>query len=88
VIVLVLTALLTIVPLLPILAIPAGIAIVALTILAWRRRDQPGTSLGLFSAAAVVLAVAGVSPQQALFPIAFTAYFVVVWQVQSYGDRP
>jgi hypothetical protein len=28
-----------------------------------------------------VLAVAGVSPQQVLFPIAFTAYFVVVWRV-------
>lgn len=80
-IVLTLTALLTIAPLLPVLAIPAGIAIVALSVLAWRRRDQPGTSLGLFSAASVVLAVAGVSPQQVLFPIAFTAYFVVVWRV-------
>jgi CAAX protease family protein len=81
VIVLGLTALLTIVPLLPILAIPAGVAIVVLTVLAWRRRDQPGASLGLFSTAAVVLASAGVGPQQVLFPIAFTAYFMVVWRV-------
>jgi hypothetical protein len=81
VIVLSLTALLTIVPLLPILAIPAGVAIVVLTILAWRRRDQPGASLGLFSTASVVLAIAGVGPQQVLFPIAFTAYFIVVWRV-------
>lgn len=80
-IVLGLTALLTIVPLLPILAIPAGVAIVVLTVLAWRRRDQPGASLGLFSTAAVVLASAGVGPQQVLFPIAFTAYFMVVWRV-------
>jgi len=81
VIVLGLTALLTIVPLLPILAIPAGVAIVVLTVLAWRRRNQPGASLGLFSTAAVVLASAGVGPQQVLFPIAFTAYFMVVWRV-------
>ena len=80
-IVLALTALLTIVPLLPVLALPAGAAIVALTILAWRRRDQPGASLGLFSTACVALAVAGVGPQQVLFPIAFTAYFMVVWRV-------
>ena len=80
-IVLALTALLTIVPLLPILAIPAGLAIVVLTILAWRRHDQAGTSLGLFAGAAIVLAAAGVSPQQVLFPIAFTAYFLVVWRV-------
>ena len=80
-IVLLLTALLTIVPLLPILAIPAGLAIVVLTIVAWRRRDKPGTSLGLFSAACVVLSASGVSPQQVLFPIAFTVYFVVVWRV-------
>jgi CAAX protease family protein len=81
VIVLVLTALLTIVPLVPVLALPAGIAIVVLTVFAWRRHDKPGTSLGLFSAACVVLSAFGVRPQQVVFPIAFTVYFVVVWRV-------
>ena len=80
-IVLLLTALLTIVPLLPVLAIPAAVAIAALTILAWRRRQQPAASLGLFSAACVALAIAGVGPQQVLFPIAFAIYFLVVWRL-------
>src|SRR6185295_4283883 len=81
VIVLVLTALLTAVPLFPVLAIPAGVAIAGLTILAWRRRQQAAASLGLFSVACVALAIAGVRPQQVLFPIAFAIYFAVVWRL-------
>src|SRR5256712_2318719 len=80
-IVLVLTALLTIVPLVPLLAIPAAGAIAVLTVLAWRRRQQAAASLGLFSVTCIGLAVAGVGPQQVLFPIAFATYFIVVWLV-------
>ena len=80
-IVLVLTALLTIVPLVPVLAIPAAVAIAILTILAWRRRQQAAASLGLFSVACVALSIAGVGPQQVLFPIAFATYFTSVWRV-------
>src|SRR2546425_735453 len=80
-IVLVLTALLTIAPLVPLLAIPADVAIAVLTVLAWRRRQQAAASLGLFSVTCIGLAVAGVGPQQVLFPIAFATYFIVVWRV-------
>ena len=81
VIVLVLTALLTIVPLVPVLAIPAAGAIAVLTVAAWRRRQQAAASLGLFAVACVGLAIAGVGRQQVLFPLAFAIYFVVVWRV-------
>jgi len=80
-IVLVITALLTIVTLVPVIAIPAGVAIGVLTVLAWRRRQQAAASLGLFSVACVALAIAGVGPQQVLFPIGFATYFIVVWRV-------
>jgi membrane protease YdiL (CAAX protease family) len=80
-IVLAITALLTIVPLVPLLAIPAAVAIAVLTVLAWRRRQQAAASLGLFSVACIGLAIAGVGPQQVLFPIAFATYFIVVWRV-------
>lgn len=81
VLVLTITALLTIVPLVPLLAAPAAATIVVLTLLAWRRRQQAAASIGLFSVACITLAVAGVSPQQVLFPIAFGIYFLVVWRV-------
>src|SRR2546422_3959565 len=80
-IVLVLTALLTIVPLVPLLAIPAAGAIAVLTVLAWRRRQQAAASLGLFSVTCIGLTVAGVGPLQVLFPIAIATYFIVVWRV-------
>ena len=80
-IVLVLTALLIIIPLAPVLAIPASVAIAVLTAIAWRRRQQAAASLGLFAVACVALAIAGVGPQQILFPIAFAVYFIVVWRL-------
>ena len=81
-IVLALTALLTIVPLVPlVVAAPLAVAILALTVLAWRRRAPSATSLGVLAAACVSLAVVGVGPQQVVFPLAFAVYAVVVHRV-------
>jgi membrane protease YdiL (CAAX protease family) len=81
-IVLALTALLTIVPLVPLVAAaPLAVAILALTVLAWRRRAPSATSLGVLAAACVVLGVVGVGPQQVVFPLAFALYAVVVRRV-------
>ena len=81
-IILALTALLTIVPLVPLVAAaPMAVAILALTVLAWRRRAPAATSLGVLAAACVVLGVAGVGPQQVVFPLAFAVYAVVVRRV-------
>ena len=81
-IILALTALLTIVPLVPLVAAaPLAVAILALTVLAWRRRAPFATSLGVLAAACVALGVAGVGPQQVVFPLAFAVYAVVVRRV-------
>jgi membrane protease YdiL (CAAX protease family) len=80
-IVLTITALLIVVPLFPLLAIPAAVAIVVVTVIAWQRRQQAASSLGLFAVACIALTIAGVGPQQVLFPIAFGIYFLVVWRV-------
>jgi CAAX protease family protein len=81
-IVLALTALLTIVPLVPLVAAaPLAVAILALTVLAWRRREPSATSLGVLAAACVILGVIGVGPQQVVFPLAFAVYAVVVHRV-------
>jgi len=81
-IVLALTAILTIVPLVPIVAAALlAVAILALTVLAWRRRAPAATSLGLLASAGVVLGVVGVGPQQVVFPLAFAVYAVVVRRV-------
>jgi uncharacterized protein len=81
-IVLALTALLTIVPLVPLVAAaPLAVAILALTVLAWRWRAPFASSLGVLAAACVALGVAGVGPQQVVFPLAFAVYAVVVHRV-------
>jgi hypothetical protein len=81
-IILALTALLTIVPLVPLVAAaPPAVAIIALTVLAWRRRAPAATSLGVLAASCVVLGVVGVGPQQVVFPLAFAVYGVVVHRV-------
>lgn len=82
-IVLALTALLTIVPAVPrAAAAVAGLAILALTAIAWRRRETAAASLGLVSTSCVVLGLAGLGPQQVVFPFAFAIYAVVVRRVR------
>ena len=74
-----LTALLTIVSLVPIgFAAAASLAVIALTMLAWRRRAPAATSLGVLFVACLALALAGLGPQQVVFAIAFTVYAVVL----------
>jgi hypothetical protein len=78
-IVLALTTLLTIVPLIPPAGlVPAGLAVVTLTILAWRRRAPAAASLGLLFVTSMVLGLVGVGPQQVVFTIAFAIYAVVI----------
>ena len=82
-IVLALTTLLAIVPLMPLAgSLPAGVGVVALTILAWRRRAPAATSLGLLLATCMVLGFLGVGPQQVVFTTAFAIYAVVVRRVR------
>jgi membrane protease YdiL (CAAX protease family) len=80
--VLALTALITIAPLVSLAsATPVAIAILGVTILAWRRRAVAATALGIFSVACVVLGVAGIGPQQVVFSIAFAISAVILWRV-------
>jgi hypothetical protein len=77
-----LTALITIAPLVSLAAAaPVAIAIVVLTIVAWRLRALAPTSVGILSVACVVLGIAGVGPQQVVFSLAFLICALVVWRV-------
>jgi membrane protease YdiL (CAAX protease family) len=80
--VLVLTTIVIAVPLMPAGAlVPAGLAILAVTAVAWHRRASAPASLGLLFSTCALLAAAGVGPQQAVFAIAFVVYAVVVRRV-------
>jgi membrane protease YdiL (CAAX protease family) len=75
-------ALITLAPLVSLAAAtPVAVAILALTILAWRRRAVAATSLGIFSSACVILGVAGIGPQQVVFSVAFAISAVILWRV-------
>ena len=77
-----LTALITIASLVPLAAAaPVAVPIVALTIVAWRIRSLAATAVGLFAVACLVLAVAGIGPQQIVFSIAFVGSALVMWRV-------
>src|SRR5437762_2523301 len=77
-----LTALITIAPLVSLAAAtPVAIAIVVLTIVAWRLRALAATSVGIFSVACVVLGIAGIGPQQVVFSVAFVISALIVWRV-------
>jgi CAAX protease family protein len=83
VIILALTALLIVVPLVPLpVAAAASLGVIALTGLAWARRAPAATSLGVLFAICLALAVAGVGPQQTLLAAAFSMYAVVIVRVQ------
>lgn len=83
VIVLALTALLIVVPLVPLpVAGAAGLGVIALTVLAWARRAPAATSLGVLFAICLALAMAGIGPQQALLAAAFSIYAVVIVRTQ------
>jgi hypothetical protein len=87
VIVLCLTALLTLAPLMPpaAAALPA-LGIVVLMLLAWHWRAPAAASLGILSVACVGLSLAGLGPQQVFFTLAFAIYAVVVWRVPWLRD--
>src|SRR3989475_8648187 len=77
-----LTALITIAPLVPLAAAtPVAIAIVVFTIVAWRLRALAATSVGILSVACVVLGIAGIGPQQVVFSVAFVISALIVWRV-------
>jgi hypothetical protein len=78
-IVLELTALLTVVSLVPREgAAVAGLAVFGLTYLAGRHRAPAATSLGLLFTTCLVLGLSGVGPQQVVFSLAFAIYAVVI----------
>src|SRR5216117_2236066 len=77
-----LTALITIAPLVSLAAAtPVAIAIVVLTIVAWRLRALAATSVGIFSVACVVLGIAGIGPQQVVFSVSLAIAALIVWRV-------
>jgi membrane protease YdiL (CAAX protease family) len=87
-IVLALTALLTIVSLVP----PAGtasaaaVAVLAFTLIAWKRRAPGASSLGLLFVTCLALALAGFGPQQVVFGLAFAVYAVVAARVPWFRE--
>lgn len=82
ILVIALTALITIAPLVSLAAAtPVAVAIVAITIVAWRLRALAAASVGIFSVACVVLGIAGIGPQQVVFSVAFVISAVIVWRV-------
>ena len=87
-IVVALTALLTIVSLVPPggVAIAAGVAAFALTVMAWQRRAPGASSLGLLFLPCLALALLGIGPQQVVFGLAFAVYAVVAWRVPWFGE--
>ena len=87
-IVLALTALLTIVSLLPPggAAAAAGGAAFALTVIAWKRRAPGASSVGLLLVTCLALALLGFGPQQAVFGVAFALYAAVASRVPWFRD--
>lgn len=75
-IVLALTALLTIVSLVPPggAAAAAGAAALVLTVIAWNRRAAGASSLGLLFVTCLALGLGGIGPQQVVFALAFGVY--------------
>jgi hypothetical protein len=57
--------------------VPAA-GVVVLTVIAWRRRAAAVASLGILATCGVALGLAGLGPQQVVFPIAFAVYAVVI----------
>jgi hypothetical protein len=82
-IVLALTALLTIVSLVPRggAATAAGVAAFAFTDIAWKWRAPGASSLGLLFVTCLALALVGIGPQQVMFGLAFAIYAVVASRV-------
>src|SRR5262245_10107102 len=78
-IVLALTALLTIVSLVPPsgAAAAAAVAVLSLTLVAWRGRAPGASSLGLLLVTCLALALVGIGPQEVVFGLAFAVYAVV-----------
>ena len=87
-IVLALTALLTIVSLLPPggAAAAGGLAALALTVIAWMSRAPGASSLGLLFVTCLALALTGFGPQQVVFGMAFVLYAVVVFRVAWFRE--
>ena len=87
-IVLALTALLTIVPILPPggSAAAAGGTAFALTVVAWKRRARGASSLGLLFVTCLALALAGLGPQQVVFGVAFAIYAAVASRVPWFRE--
>jgi hypothetical protein len=87
-IVLALTALLTIVSILPPgrAAAAAGLAAFALTAIAWTRRARGASSLGLLFVTCLALALAGFGPQQVVFGMAFALYAIVAFRVSWFRE--
>jgi hypothetical protein len=87
-IVLALTALLTIVSLLPpggaVTAV--GVAVFAFTAIAWKRRARGASSLGLLFVTCLALALVGISPQQLVFGLALAVYAVIATRVPWFRD--
>lgn len=87
-IILALTALLTIVSLVP----PGGAAAAAsattlvLTVMAWNRRAAGASSLGLLFVTCLALGLAGIGPQQVVFALAFGVYAVVASRVTWFRE--
>ena len=88
-IVLALTALLTIVSLVPpgSTAVAAtGAAAFVLTAIAWKRRAAGASSLGLLFVSGLALALAGFGPQQVVFGLAFAIYAMVALRVSWFRE--
>jgi membrane protease YdiL (CAAX protease family) len=87
-IVVALTSLLTIVSLEPPggVAIAAGVAAFAFTVIAWQRRAPGASSLGLLFVTCLALALTGIGPQQVVFGLAFAVYAVVASRVPWFRE--
>jgi membrane protease YdiL (CAAX protease family) len=55
--------------------------VVALTVLAWKRRAAGASSLGLLLVTCLALVLAGIGPQQVVFALAFVVYAAVAARV-------
>lgn len=87
-IVLALTALLTVVSLVPSGGATAagGVAAFALTVIAWKRRAHAASSLGLLFVTCLALALAGFGPQQVVFGLAFAIYAIIAFRVPWFRE--
>jgi len=88
-IILALTMLLTVVPLIPTTAVlPAGMAVAALTMLAWHRRAPAAASFGLLFVTCLILGLVGLGPQQAVLACAFAIYVFVIRRCDGCAALP